>query len=354
MKPVHVAGRGLACSLGLEVSGALAALHGSARHPSPYVLPGALGGVYPFFSIPLQCAGWDQRARLLVQRVASEAGAARARHGALFIASSSMDIGAAEEGPADMDFDVFADKVAGWLDWRGPVYLVGTACTSGLNALLAARALLQAGTVEDALVIGVELENRVTLGGFAALQLLSRAGCKPFGAGRDGLVLGESVAAMRLSVRETGQWRLLGGANVVDGSQPTGASLDAVSAMYRRALADSGLASNAIDVIKVQAAGSPVNDAVEAEALRAIFSPLPALVSFKAAMGHTMGASGVAEISLLTACLEQGVWPAQERDVDSALGVQLGSGAPNRVRRILATILGFGGSHASVILERNA
>ncbi len=353
MKPVQVAGRGLACSLGLDVLQALAALPHSASNLSQYGLPGAMGGSYPFHSIPFRAATWDERARQLVQRVALEAGGAQARRGVLFLASSSLDIGAAEQGAAEMDFDAFANKIAGWLEWEGPVYLVSTACTSGINALLAARAMLQSGDAEDAMVLGLELENRVTLGGFAALQLLSPGGCRPFGAARDGLGLGEAVAALRLSLRETASWRLLGGANVVDGSQPTTASVDTVAAMYQRALTDSGLSAQSIDLIKVQAAGSPANDSVEADALCSTFSPMPALVSLKAAMGHTMGASAVAEIALLTACIEHGVWPAQEDHIDPALEVQFARRAPECAKRILATILGFGGSHASVILERN-
>ena len=69
-------------------------------------------------------------------------------------------------------------------------------------------------------------------------------------------------------------------------------------------------------------------------------------------MGHTMGASGVAEIALLTACLEQGAWPQYEAVADAELGVALAASAPDKVRHVLATILGFGGSHASVILGR--
>ena len=107
----------------------------------------------------------------------------------------------------------------------------------------------------------------------------------------------------------------------MDGSQPTGASASAVVSMYQRALAASELAADAIDLIKVQAAGSPGNDAVEAQGLRAHFRPCQPLVSFKAAMGHTMGASGAAEIALLTACLEQGAWPKYEGEVDAELGV---------------------------------
>jgi 3-oxoacyl-[acyl-carrier-protein] synthase-1 len=352
---IHIAGRGLACSLGLNVEEALATLRAGAGKAESRVLPGGMGGEFPYHAIPLAQPDWYQRARDIVLRVADEAGAAQARDGALFVATSSFDIGAT--APADAadyagDYRIFVDQVAAWLQWRGPVHAVSTACTSSLNALLAAQAMLNAGAVEQALVLGIELDNCLTLGGFAALQLLSRTGCKPFGVERDGLVLGEAVAALRLSTREGASWRLRGGANVIDGSQPTGASASALAAMYKRTLESSGLAASDIDLIKVQAAGSPGNDEAEAQALRAAFGRVPSLVSFKAAIGHTMGASGAAEISLLTACLEQGAWPTVADVIDPDLGVALAERAPESVRRVIATILGFGGSHASVVLER--
>jgi 3-oxoacyl-[acyl-carrier-protein] synthase-1 len=167
---------------------------------------------------------------------------------------------------------------------------------------------------------------------------------------RDGLVLGEAVAALRLSTHESAHWKMLGGANVVDGSQPTGASASAVVSMYQRALAASELAAEAIDLVKVQAAGSPGNDAAEAQGLRVAFQTMPALVSLKAAIGHSMGASGAAEIALLIACLDHGVWPRYEVEADTELGVALATSAPDRVQNVMATILGFGGSHATVVL----
>ncbi len=352
MKPVFLAGRGLACALGLDVSASLAVLRRGGVATSTYSLPGALGGSFPYHAIPYKQGDWNERARSLVCRVAVEAGAQQIRSGALFIATSSFDIGGVEQGTAQMDYAAFSNKVAGWLEWSGPVYVINTACTSSLNALIAAQAILNAGETEDALVLGIELDNQLTMGGFASLRLLSTGSSKPFGANRDGLVLGEAVSALRLSTHELAQWQMLGGANVVDGSQPTGASTAAVVSMYQRALAESGLAADAIDLVKVQAAGSPDNDAVEAQGLRAAFSKMPSLVSLKAALGHTMGASGAAEIALLTACLEQGVWPKYETETDTELGVALAASAPDKVRHVLATILGFGGSHASVILER--
>ena len=123
-------------------------------------------------------------------------------------------------------------------------------------------------------------------------------------------------------------------------------------AMLQTALGQCGLAAQDIDLIKVQAAGSPVNDAVEAQGLRAVFPVLPALVSLKPAIGHTMGASGAAEIALLMACLAQGEWPVCAHAVDEALDVHCPAQPPPAVRRVMATILGFGGGHATVVLER--
>jgi 3-oxoacyl-[acyl-carrier-protein] synthase-1 len=352
MKPVYLPGRGLACALGLDIEESLAALHRGGVATANYSWNGEHGASYPYRAIACVCGDWNERARALVQRVGAEAGAQQARGGALFIATSSFDIGAVEQGAAQMDYSAFADRIAAWLDWTGPVYQVNTACTSSLNALLAAHALLSAGEEDEALVLGLELDNQLTLGGFAALQLLSSGRSKPFGVQRDGLVLGEAVAALRLSTREPSRWQMSGGANVVDGKQPTGASAAAVVSMYQRALAQCGLAADAIDLIKVQAAGSPANDAVEAQGLREAFQVMPALVSLKAAIGHTMGASGAAEIALLTACLDHGVWPNYPDAVDETLGVDLVVHSPEAVRRVMATILGFGGSHATVVLER--
>lgn len=352
MRSAYVCGFGLACSLGLGVDDALRALRQGGRATSVYLLPGAMGGNFPYYTIPLVRHDWNDRARELVRRVATESGAQQIRTGALFIATSSFDIGAVEQGTAAADYNAFSSKVAAWLDWLGPVFVISTACTSSLNALLAAQALLDTGEIEDALILGIELDNRLTLAGFAALQLLSASGSKPFGRYRDGLVLGEAVAAVRLSASETSRWSLLGGANVVDGSQPTGASPVAVAAMYQQTLAAAGLAASAIDLIKVQAVGSPGNDAVEAQGIRETFSAMPPLVSFKAVIGHAMGAAGVAEIALLATCLDAGVWPNYSDEIDVSLGVALESLPPADVQCVMATILGFGGSHASVVLER--
>ena len=275
----------------------------------------------------------------------------------LFVASSSLDIGFMEHEKQDLrlggDLQDFAEVVAESLGWHGPVFTVSTACTSALNAVLAAADLIRAGEADEALVIGAEMGNRFTVAGFGAMQLLSPAGARPFGEGRDGLVLGEAVAALRLGSRPA-RWQIAGGANVVDGRNPSGTEASAVHAMCRGALEQGGLQPGDIDLIKVQAAGSPVNDAIEAEALKQVFGPLPPLVSLKPALGHTLGASGAAELALLVGCIEEGVWPIVGYPIDTSLDIELSTQPPQRLRNILLNFAGFGGGHASLVLKDTA
>ena len=357
MNEVYIAGRGLASALGPDLASALIALGQGLVAPARFELAPGLG--WPYFAITEEdaeeAADWSERARRITCRVAAESGAlAGPRSGPLFVASSSHDIGGCEIG-SDFEGDChrFAQTVAAWLDWRGPVFTVSTACTSSLNALRGARTLIRHGQADHALVLGLELRNRVTLGGFAGMQLLSPRRALPLGQGRDGLVLGEAAAALHLSSTPA-RWRIAGGANVVAGQDPTGIDAGAVAAMCRQALVDSALAPADIALIKPQAAGSPANDAIEASALAQVFATMPALVSFKGVIGHTLGAAGAAELALLMACLESGTWPRVDYAQDAALKAALAGQAPAHARHVLASILGFGGGHAAVVLEDRA
>jgi 3-oxoacyl-[acyl-carrier-protein] synthase I len=353
MTPVYLAGRALASALGLTLDEALANLHSPAvPKASAYSLIDH--GDMPYQRVPTTGPDdWETRARTLVTQVAAEAGAEQARQGVLFIATSCLDGDISAHASREMDFDALSRRIAAWLDWAGPVFVVSSACTSSIQAILSAIEWLRLGKASEAMVLGLELDNRLTLPGFAGLQLLSPSLSQPFGRQRDGLVLGEAVAALRLSTAQASPWVLQGGSNVVDGTQPTGASARAVALMCQRALAASGRTAADVDLVKVQAAGSPGNDAAEAEGLLAAFASMPALVSLKPLIGHCMGASGSAEIALLLECVERSYWPRVCDAPDPALGVQLAAQAPPQLNCILATILGFGGSHAAVVLERS-
>ncbi len=353
MRPVYLHGRALISALGANLPQALACISAGGKEAQRMELPG--GTDWPYFRIGHPEPDWRKRAQQLVCAAAEEArieaGLEAGSNVPLFVASSSLDIGAIETGearPGD-SFD-FAEEIAGWLDWTGPVYLVSSGCTSSLQALLSASRLISSGSVNDAVVLGVELANRFSVSGFAAMQLLTPGKSKPLGLNRDGITLGEAVAVLHLSSRQA-RWHLCGGSHIVDGRDPTGAIPQTVTQMCEQALAASSLNTSDIDLIKLQAAGSPVNDVNELTGLVAAFQSLPPLVTLKAAIGHTLGASGAAEIALLTACLETDTWPHPDYPLDPGLRAGLAHARPESVRYVLADILGFGGGHTAVVLE---
>jgi len=350
MTGLYLHGRSLLSALGNDLHEAATAVASGGVAPQPVPLPG--GTEWPFFRIAHPETRWRPRAAALLKAAVEQAGVADRRDLPLFIASSSFEIGATETGETAPlnDCYSFAEEVAAWLGWQGSVYLVSSACTSSLHALLAASAHIRAGASEEAVVLGVELSNRYTLSGFAAMQLLSRRCALPLGTGRDGLVLGEAVAALHLS-RQPSRWRLCGGSTRVDGGDPTGAVPATVARLCRETLDACGLSATDIDLIKVQAAGSPLNDLNEVKGLAESFEQLPPLMSLKGAIGHTLGASGAAEIALLLECLEKGVWPPVSYPFDPEIGAELARTTPAKVRYLLAVILGFGGGYAAVALE---
>lgn len=353
---VHVIGRGLACTLGVGVDACIASLRQGLPSPHRVRRTPELG--WPYYPITENSRAfqdevpWKTRARNILLHVIEECGVDACRDDPLFIASSSLDVGELEQGGSfPPDGLAFVEELAAWLEWRGPIFWVSSACTSALNAVLSAKRMIEAGQCEQALVLGVELQNQYSAAGFSGMQLLASDVPKPLGLDRDGLVLGEAVAALLLG-RRPARWRLLGGTNKVNGENPVGADQHVLAEAVGQTLELSRLTPEQIDLVKLQAAGSPQNDAEEIYGLRKIFDPLPPLVTFKSFLGHTLGASGAAELVLLQACLETGVWPAQANyEMDPLLAAQCCEAPSIAPRRILFNILGFGGGHCCLVFE---
>ncbi|MES2822108.1 MAG: beta-ketoacyl synthase N-terminal-like domain-containing protein [Pseudomonadota bacterium] len=358
MTSVYISGVGLVSSMGANLGEALRCLHNPPQ-PEQRSIRG-LDFTVPYYAIPsiasYKATSWHERCETLICQAAAEAGNT-SKTGGLYLASSSVNVGAIEAAENHANsLPEFLTQLGKMLDWQGPVFWINTACTSSLNAILAAETAIQAGLIQDALVIGLELENNLTLAGFAGMQLLAPEKARPFAARRNGLVLGEAVAAIGLS-KQPSQWRIVGGAQVIDSSQVSGASTTAYQAMLQLTLDSATLATGQIDLIKVQAAGSVANDAIEAAALRNFFTGVPPLLSLKTFLGHTLGASGAAELALLLGIIEQQQWPNIALGVDTldvSLGVNFAAELPLELQHILISNLGFGGSHTCIALEHMA
>ena len=305
--------------------------------------------------------GWMQRAEAIARAVAEstrqKARLPKAEWRAMpcLVGSSSHFIGAREEQPgAALGPPVeFAAQLARWFGVSGPVMAVNTACTSGLTALGLARDRIESGACANVLVLGVELANRLSALGFAALGLLSATQARPCDRDRDGLALGEALGAVIVS--GSGAWRIAALSSEID---PSGFTTPAPNqSVIARAMSNalSVAGWKEVDLLKLQAGGSPSGDLAEARAVRDVFATPPRnLVSFKGEIGHTLGASGPAELALLHDALGRGVVPPTVgfRQPDPELGLEPRAGDGRSVRRVLFNLAGFGGHVASLALER--
>ena len=358
-RAVYLGASGLLCARGVTPDAVAAALWQSDCATSHRPI-GARH--FPYYALPLATEDWLQRAEQAIRQVGAQIGSLPAQT-PLFIASSSFQIGHFEQQPADQELPAatasFSRKIAEWLGLTGPRYSYNNACISGFSALDAARSLIAAGIFEEALVIGVELSNASTLAGFAAMALLSPTQCRPLDAQRDGLVLGEAVAAVHLTAA-TQNWRIAGLRCGLDGYSTTGPDPQGgpIAQLAADCLHEAKMAPADIQLIKLQAAGSPGTDLAEARALRQVFGEaMPALISLKPALGHTLGASGIAELTALLACLDAGQLPATANftESDPEIGLSFPVDRSNcRIERALLNLIGFGGGLASLVIERTA
>lgn len=266
--------------------------------------------------------------------------------------------------PAEFDFTHTHDLhalpryVRARLGLSGPAVSISTACTSGARSFLEAQVMIAAGLCDAAVVGGVDTLCRMTLHGFRALELLSRGACRPCAADRDGISIGEAaglVLLVRAEDAAPGSLALLGAGASADGhhmSSPHPEGLGAVAAM-RAALDAAG--EGPIDYVNMHGTGTRANDAMEGNAIRALFADRVPCSSTKGWTGHTLGASGALEAVIAAICVEDGLVPGclGVETPDPAFGVDVAIGnraAP--VRRVLSNSFGFGGSNLALVIGR--
>jgi hypothetical protein len=119
---------------------------------------------------------WLTRAQQAIHHVTAQLGPLPPKT-PLFIASSSFQIGHFEQQGAPFNLPLanaeFSRQIADWMQLGGLRASFSNACISGFSAIDAARSLIAGGQIDEAIVLGIELSNNVTLAGFATMELLS-------------------------------------------------------------------------------------------------------------------------------------------------------------------------------------
>ncbi|MCP5267950.1 MAG: beta-ketoacyl-[acyl-carrier-protein] synthase family protein [Zoogloeaceae bacterium] len=243
---------------------------------------------------------------------------------------------------------------------EGMAMAISTACSSSAKVFAAAARQLALGTIDAAIVGGVDTLCLTTLHGFASLQLTSGQPCRPYDAARDGISIGEGAAFALLERADSaasGSILLLGTGESSDAyhmSSPHPEGLGARLAM-QAALRSAALAPGDIGYINLHGTATPANDAAEGKAVAALFDRQVPCSSTKGATGHTLGAAGAVEAVICALALTEGFLPGSPgtTSLDPAIDIdyllQTRPAQPTSARYALSNSFGFGGSNCSLI-----
>lgn len=244
---------------------------------------------------------------------------------------------------------------------------VCSACSSGASAILLAATWIRLGRSERVLAGGADGLCRLTYSGFAALGALSPEPCRPFDRRRNGLSLGEAAAFLVLESDASAEARgaqplaeLRGWALGSEGHHITNPERDGKTAarVMAAALRRGGLTPADIDYVNAHGTATPLNDVMEAAALRACLGEHTARIpvsSIKGQVGHTLGAAGALEAMATVLAIQRGVMPPtaglSEPDPDCDL-VHLTSAREAPLRAALSSSFGFGGMDTVLAFAR--
>lgn len=249
---------------------------------------------------------------------------------------------------------------------QGPSFTVSTACASSNHAMGQALGLIRAGQAEVVLTGGSE--SMLCFGGIKAwegLRVMSRDGCRPFSANRNGMVQGEGAAIFVFEELEHARARgaeilaeVTGFAMSSDASDIVTPNQAGAERAMRCALRDARLAPEAIGYINAHGTGTAANDRTECAAVRAVFGPAADRVmisSTKSMHGHLIGGTGAVELLACLMALRDGVIaptigyevPDPECDLDVVPNVAREA----RVTAVMTNAFAFGGMNAVLVLQ---
>lgn len=393
LPPVAVVAQGLVCAAGVGLPSLDRALRANCSALTPNTFSrvplacwiGRVDGLEGS-PLPAALAAWDCRAtRLAWMGLQADGFLARAQdavrqHGAarvgLALGTSASTIGVSEQAYRELDEQgrfparlrserlntphALALFVQEALGLQGPCVTVSTACSSSAKAFAVAERWLRLDLADAVVVGGVDALCDSVLFGFNALGLVAPEPCRPFGAGRSGISVGEA-AGYALLQRGAGALQLLGHGESNDAhhmSSPHPHGLGAEQALDD-ALARAGVAAADIEYLNVHGTASGRNDEVEAAIVARRYGPRVHASATKGITGHTMGAAGIVEALVCLLAL-QGGWRAGSAGtapLDPGLGPafaqQLRLAPDQQATRLAAShSFGFGGNNCVLVFGR--
>lgn len=242
--------------------------------------------------------------------------------------------------------------------FHAPVRIVSNACASGTNALGMGCQMIRSGAAKRVLVGGYDALVELVFAGFDSLRASTPEKCRPFDAARTGLALGEGAAVFCLEKDAPGSEFVVSGYGSATDTHHLTQPHPSGSGPYRtmrRAMEMAGIGPRDIDYINAHGTGTPLNDSSEARAIIQCCPGVP-VSSTKGMTGHALGAAGAIEAAYCLLGMRDGFLPAninfRQTEEEFSLDIVANSIRQATPRRVLSNSFGFGGSNATVLLER--
>jgi 3-oxoacyl-[acyl-carrier-protein] synthase II len=226
---------------------------------------------------------------------------------------------------------------------------------------------VRAGLHQAVLCGGYDVISELVFVGFDSLQAATAEKIRPFDGNRSGLVLGEGAAL--LALEEMGSARRRGAPILAEVTgygistdnhhltQPHPSGIGPRLAM-ERALGDARRGAESVNYINAHGTATTFNDATEGAAIAQLFGDRVPVSSTKSMMGHALGAAGAIEAVFSVLALQHQLLPPnihyEAPDPAWQLDIVANQARSARVDCVLSNSFGFGGTNASLVLERAA
>ena len=261
---------------------------------------------------------------------------------------------------------------------KGPNHAVVTACSTGSHAIGDAGRLIALGDADVMVAGGAESPvNRISIAGFAAARALSTGfndeparASRPYDRDRDGFVMGEGAGIVVLEEYEHAKNRgakiyaevigygLSGDAYHITSPTPDG---DGAFRSMRAALKRAGISPSDIDYINAHGTSTQVGDEIELAAVERLLGNAASKVSMsstKSSTGHLLGAAGAIETIFSILAIRDNIAPPtinlENPSVQTAIDLVPQKPRKREINVALSNSFGFGGTNASVIVQRVA
>jgi len=259
---------------------------------------------------------------------------------------------------------------------RGPNHAVVTACSSGAHAIGDAARMIMLDDADVMIAGGAESAVcPIGIGGFAACKALTtnfndtpEKASRPYDRDRDGFLMGEGSGMLVLEEYEHAKAR---GAKIYGEITGYGMSGDAYHVTapaedgdgafraMKMALKRAGLSPNDIDYVNAHGTSTPLGDEIELRAVERLFDGNAdglVMSSTKSSIGHLLGAAGAVEAVFCLLAMRDNIAPPtlnlDNPSVETAINLAPLKPVKKQIDVVLTNSFGFGGTNASLVMQR--